>query len=390
MVHKLRFDVRDVPACARYGLSARKMWIFFKAMLFAWASWIIFVYLGYLAAGESLAARWSSGRLLPLPAGVFWESWASVVLLIVGLLLAVVAILLAQLKTCKVTFEQIRGDDFFSGKDAARFCRSHYKPVLATPLILLVGLAIAFGGALLFGLIISIPSVGPIVGGLSVVFGWGKSLLVVLGGVAFLLSFIMVPAIVATTKGDIFESLFELFSTITSQSWRLFVYCLVAFVCRTLGLIVFALFSVGALAFMFGSVSLVAGEAFGASVSTGLQTLAPEAVGAFSSLVYPVGPGAGGQPWGGVSGALCALSAAAIFLVLLSYWLSSGCSGGTLIYLALRHKKDGEDLLQRADDEEYREFEEQFGSDEGEGPGEPAERQRRIAEDDETEQDEED
>jgi len=144
MMKKLHFDIRDIPACARLGLSARKIWIFFKALLLSWMVWDLLVYLGFLAADHGgLGSRIGSGRLLPLPSGIFWQSWQAVALLALAGLFILAILMVASLKVCRVTFEQIRGDDFYSGRDAAEFARGNYKPVFATPLAILAGLLIA-------------------------------------------------------------------------------------------------------------------------------------------------------------------------------------------------------------------------------------------------------
>ena len=364
MVHRMRFDVRDVPAAARYGLSARKLWIYLKALLFAWACLFIFVNLGYMAAGATLDHVWEDGRLLPLPGGVFWESVPATILLAVGIILGLVALLRASLKVARIAFEQIRGDDFYSGKDAEAFAKEHFRPVILTPLVLLVGLVLAVIGGVVLGLIATIPGgVGPVVAGLAAVPAWGLALLVVLGAVALLASFWLVPAIVASTKGDTFESLFELFSTITSQPWRLVLYGAVSALVRALGLLAFAAFAAVALKFVSLAMSIATGsDIFYDSVASGLRQLAPGLVGAGSSIFSPVGAVASGPVWSGVGGVFCAVSGVLIFLTVGSYWLASCTSGWTVTYLALRHRKDGEDLLQRADDEEYREFEKEYGS----------------------------
>ena len=364
MVHKMRFDIRDIPAAARYGLSARKLWIYVKALLFGWACVFVFGNLGYLAAGATLDHVWQEARLLPLPAGVFWESLPAMLILAVGLVLAVVSLLRAGLKVARITFEQIRGDDFYSGRDAEAFAKEHFKPVIITPLVLLAGIILAVVGGLVLGLLADIPGgVGPVIAGIVAVPAWALALLVVLAALAFIVSFWLVPAIVASTKGDSFESLFELFSTITSQPWRLVLYNLVSGLVRMLGLLVFAAFAAAALKFVSLTMSpFTGGDILYDSVASGLRQLAPGLVGAGSTIFSPVGAVASGPAWSGLGGVLCAISGVLIFLTVGSYWLASCTSGWTLTYLALRHRKDGEDLLQRADDEEYREFEREYGT----------------------------
>ena len=363
MIRKLYFDVRDMPLAARSGLSARKLWIYWKALVTSWLVWSFSIYLGYFAAGADLAARWEHSRLLPLPGGIFLESWASILLMVAGLLIVLYIMLRASLMVARITFEQLRGDDFYSGRDAGRFCRKNCGPLTMTPFALLSGVLIATLCGLLFGLAGRIPAAGPVVIGLLSVPAWGLALLVVLLAVGFILSFMLVPPIVASTRGDTFESLFELFSSFTSQPWRIFLYWITGLFFRFIGLLVLIFFTTAAISFLSFCVSTGMGiPGLGATLSSGLQMVAPEAVPFFANVFNPLSSTAPGESWTGLAGLLAGLSGISILLVIKSYWLSSGSSLWTLIYLAVRYRKDGEDLLKRADEEEQREFEKLYGS----------------------------
>lgn len=364
MSRKMYFDVRDVPSCARLGLSGRKMWIWFKALVLSWAAWSAFTYLGWLAADPAgLGAVWGSSRLLPLPAGIFWTSWQSVALLAGGILVMTAVMLSAALRASRITFEQIRGDDFFSGREAAEFARRHGRPLYATPAALVAGLALAVLCGLLLGLAGRIPAVGPVLLGILAVPAWSAALLVVLGSIALLAAFPLVPAIVACTKGDTFETMFELFSSVTSQPWRLALYALASFITRVLALAVFLAAGSLALGILVHTTALAGAPSPYALLQGGLRYVAPSLVGAYAGLIDILGvsgqPGATVQP---LAGALLAASGAAIVLVAASYWFSSCSSAWTVIYLAVRRRKDGEDLLRRADQEDLAEFEKQYGS----------------------------
>jgi hypothetical protein len=362
MERKLHFDIRDIPACARYGLSARKLWISFKALVLSVLAWDVFVYLGFLVADPAgLTAKWDSARLLPLPSGIYWESWQAVALLCIGILLALASLMSAALRNSRITFEQIRGDDFYSGRDSSRFARAQWKPLAATPAAILIGLGMAVLTGLLLGLIGRIPSAGPFAVALVSVPAWAASLLVVLGMVALLAGLWLVPPIVACTRGDTFETIFELFSCVTSQPWRVFLYWIASLAARALGTLLFLAFSSAALLFFSKAVALGLGGSPASTMASGLQILAPEAAGSYGHIADFFGLAASGPVWAGVSGAVAALSGLAVFLIACAYWMSSGHAGWTLIYLAVRHRRDGEDLLQRADDEDFREFERQYG-----------------------------
>lgn len=361
MTEKLRFNVKDIPRCAKYGFSARKIWIYFKTLVLSWAIWDIFIYLGFFAAGYDIAARWEQSRLLPLPGALFWNDVIPVVFLIIAVILILYVLMRGALKVSRMTFQQIRGDNFFSGADAAKFAGGNSAPLIAIPvlLVLVILLAIAAGAAA--GLLSRIPVAGPILTALLSIPLWGVMLLAILTLLALVLSFHLLPAIISTTGGDTFESVFELFSTMTSQSWRVFLYWLLSLFIILLGGITFLLFTSLAVDLLSFSVTLGAGDGgFGAAIASGPRLLAPEILPFFSGLIT-FGQQDSVQAWTGISGVIAGLSGTSIFLIVVSYLFSCCSSSWTLIYLALRYRKDGVDLVDRADLEEQREFDRLYG-----------------------------
>lgn len=363
MKRDLRFDIRDIPSAARLGLSGRKIWAFFKASALSWAVWAASVYLGFLAADPAgLGARLESGRLLPLPSGVFWMSWPAVGILTVGLLTIAGIQMKTFLEVSRMTFEQLRGDDFYSGREARKFARAHWKPLAAVPAALLAALALAVICGAVLGLATRIPSAGPVIFGLLAVPAWGLSLLCVLAASALAMSFVLVPAIVASTKGDTYETIFELFSTITSQPWRVALYFLIALLTRAAAMGVFLAFCSAAAGFLGWTSDIGLGRNPAGALAGGLQIVAPELAGRFAISFDLLGLSGGTDPFPGPTGAVTALAGTAIVLIAVSYWLSSCSSAWTLIYVCIRKRKDGEDLLARADEEDFREFQRLYGS----------------------------
>ncbi len=348
---------RDAASCTRLGLGARKIWAGFRGLLLAWLTWDVFVYLGFLAAGADMAAQWSASRLLPLPSGLFWSGAVPVALLVVGVLLVIYVLMRTSLAISWMTFRQLGGDNFYSGPGAAAFVRAHSAPLLAVPLLLVMALLVAFGVALVAGLISRIPAVGPVLVALGAVPMWGMMLLATLTIVALLVGIRLVPVVVACTGGDTFEAVFELFSTLTSRTWLMFRYLVVACLTVLLGGLVFLLFSSAAMALLAWAVGLGAGDAgLGAAMAAGPRLLAPEVLPYFSRVISVPGVPEGAA-WGGAAGVIAGLSGTAVLLVLLSFLLSSSTSAWTVTYLGLRRSRDGVDLLERAAREEERRLE---------------------------------
>jgi hypothetical protein len=357
----LRFDCRDVASCARLGLSARKMWSGFKSLLLSWLVWDFFVYLGFLAAGEDMGARWNLSVLLPLPGGLFWHSAIAIALLAIGCILILTVLMRGSMKICRLAFEQIRGDAFYSESEASAFARGHSSPLILVPLMLAFLLVILLAKGAVLGLISRIPAAGPVLTALLALPLWSAMLLAVLTAAALILSIMLLPAIIASTKGDTFESVFELFSTMTSQSWRVFLYWLLSLLFTALGSAVFILFSAGAVGLLSMTTSWAAGGGgFAEALTAGPRMLAPELLPFFSSVVT-LGSASATPAWSGAAGVLAGASGSVILLVLLSYVFSSLSSAWTVIYVGLRRRRDGTDLLVEADLEDMREYERRYG-----------------------------
>lgn len=361
MAGELTFNVRDIPMCTRYGFSARKMWVFFKTLIISLIIWDIFVYLGFFAAGCDLAARWGQSRLLPLPGALFCTEPVPVILLGIGVALVIFVLMRGSLMVSKMTFQQIRGDDFFSASDAAAFARGHTAPLISIPILLAITLFLVYGTGALTGLVSRIPAIGPVIASLFSIPLWGVMLLGALTAIALVLSIGLLPAVVACTRGDSFESIFELFSILTSQSWRLFLYWLVSILVIVIGGALFLFFSSIAIGVLSVSVSAGAGNGgLAAALASGPQLLAPEALPFFSGLIT-FGQQGNIQALSGIAGTMAGISGIAIFLIIVSYFLSSYSSAWTIIYIVLRYRKDGEDLIDRADREERREYDRLYG-----------------------------
>lgn len=366
MAEELRFNVKDIPLCAKYGFSARKIWICFKTLVLSWAIWDIFIYLGFFAAGYDMAARWEQSRLFPLPGALFWTDVIPVVFLIIAVILILYVLMRGALKVSRITFQQIRGDNFFSGADAAKYARGNSTPLVAIPVLLVLVILLALVAGAAAGVLSRVPVAGPILTALLSIPLWGIMLLAVLTALALVLSFQLLPSIIATTGGDTFESIFELFSTMTSQSWRVFLYWLLSLIIILLGGITFLLFTSLAVDLLSFSVALGAGSGgFGQALASGPRLLAPEILPFFSGLIT-FGQQDSAQAWTGISGVIAGFSGTAILLIVVSYLFSCCSSSWTLIYLALRYRKDGVDLVDSADLEEQREFDRLYGDIDGE------------------------
>jgi hypothetical protein len=420
MLRKLYFDFRDVLRAPRLGFSAKKIWVQFTGLVIGLGGYAVLAYVSLLVAGASFAEIWFNYGALPIPlvfgpvgevanyfVGVPWYTW---LIWGVGVLWALILALLAGTATAKLTYEQLRGNDFFSKREAWRFARKNAAAVILSP----VGLAILAAGLVFGGLVIGwFASWGAVSAWITAALFpviIGVTVFTLYLAVIILVGVVIAPAVVATTKNDTFETIFELFSTVAAQPWRLFIYEFLLCLVTMLAFGVFLVFILFALKLM----KMVFGVWWGTDFT---QYVLPQAQHyTHSFLRVPVDVAqvyanrlifccqhAGFMPWlvvGNIPGIYwllapqsysfipmqpaAGLHVASIILavgligligILASYLLATCQAGQTLIYVTLRKKKDDENILERRDyDEEFPEFEVPEDLDEGEKPAESVEK----------------
>jgi hypothetical protein len=392
MLKKLHFDFRDVLRAPRLGFSAKKVWVQFQGLVVGLFGYAVLAYVALLIEGFTLGEIWTAFGALPLPicCGLHWYGW---VIFALGGLWALVICLMAGTATSKLTYEQLRGNDFYSKKEAWRFARKHAPAVILSPVGMAIVVAILIGGGLLIGLIAGTGAVGawltsafyPVIMAITIFTVY--LVLIVLVGL------IISPAVVATTKNDTFETIFELFSTVSAQPWRLVLYNILLGIAMAIAGLILIIFIVLALKLMQTVFGLAWGSDFtgyvfpqaGAYTFAFLKTPASilqantmncvaqislESGLPMSEIIYTV-PGLNWIAWLGLPPLAVQPSAglqvaAIIYTVwtvvllglIVSYYFSTFYVGQTLIYIALRKKKDDENLLERKDyEEEFPEFE---------------------------------
>jgi len=364
----LRFDFRDIFKSARLGLAGKKIWVQFCGILFGYLVYLIFNYIAFLSKGMSIGEIWRLFGLFPLPfLGFPWFGW---VIFGVGAAIAIAIWLLTSCAVAKITYQELKGDDFYSVSDSLGFLKKNWKPVLLSPLTL-IGMIIFFlaVGALIGLLARVIPYVGEL--GLSLIFGIpivGAAVFTVFMIVVFLFSLILAPAIVATTGEDTFETVIQLFSTIWNQPWRLVVYQIVFKFTQVLAVSVMAWFTVKGLKL----IHLVLGWSMGDK----LDKLLASAAGLMPKFHFPIlgefkfcphfsslwtnlgNPGP--MVWTmDVAGIIIGITLILIGFFIFAYGGAIFSAAETLIYLILRLKKDEENLLERKEEEEEEMFKEE-------------------------------
>ncbi len=355
---KFYFDIRDVFRAPRLAFSGKKLLIQFMGLLIGYLGFLVFSYLAFLSAGSSFGETWEYHGLFPMSDFPFtqWYSW---VIFGLGCVFVLLCWLLASATVGKITYEQLKGDDFYSSKEALRFLKKNFSPVILTPLSLLAFIVFLIICGIIIGLLGKIPYVGEIgVGVIFLVPLFAAALFLAYVIFIFFFSLLLVPAIVATTKEDTFESIVQTFSVIWNQAWRYFVYTGLLGVMAKVGIFVFGYFSFRATQLIYFSCGVLMKDKFYDVFEEALSyiTIPSHLLDYFSNIfagvnfgfhLPEIGPGIYLNWSGNISAFLIAISLIFIIFTVISYGLAILSVGQTLTYVILRKKKDDENLLER-------------------------------------------
>ena len=353
-MYKLHFDIRDIFRVVRLGWSGKKIWVGLCGTLIAYAGYTILAIADHLLAGAALREIWDTYGLFPGTAP-FPATLAGTAIDVVAMLYVWIVVLLTVCTICKITYQQLQGDDFYSSGDAWRFIIQNWGGVVWGPVATLA-LFIFFvvAGIVIGWLAGMIPWAGELAFGILFIPIFFAALVAVFISIAFVVSITMAPAVVGTVGEDALEVAIQSFSLAWSQPWRLVLY--LVFMASAMGLVSWAcgLFMKEKLA----NLVYVAGQ-YVPYDFTRREWLSMD----MTAFLPAAGNPAGSELLaGGILGVMLILLTA----ILSSYALSAYASGISLIYVILRKRKDDENLLEWEDDESEQD-EEQPGDAEATG-----------------------
>ncbi len=367
-MQQMYFNFKDIFRSTRLALSLQRIWIQFVGLFFGFLGYLIITYVSFLTAGVGISTAWEKYGLLPclIPES---PNWYSLVIFVVGALWLIAVYLITATAVSRASYMLAKGNNFYTWKESFSFAIKKAGSILLSPVALLIIIGLFILGGAIIGWLGKIPYVG--VFGLSIftIFWFVAALVVVFLVLVFGVVLIFAPAVIATTDDDAFEAVFQSFSTLWSQPWRLILYEAMSVVMAMVGFFVLALLSKKAFIVMDRIFASTMGADFVNISSHGMYLLSvwvahsinwvnsicPDMSGLiyfsreFDPLLLP-----------GYQIVASYIFAIMILLVggfIISYGLASFNVGNTLAYLVLRKKKDDENLLERKDREEEEEEE---------------------------------
>ncbi len=374
---KMHFNYKDIPRAARFGFSAKKIWVQFLGFLVGTILYDIFAYIGMLLSGMTLSEVWNEYHFLPLPfnGGL---TFGGLVLVLIGALLFGLSILLAGVAVSKITYEQLKGDEFYEVNKAIKFALTEGKSAVTALITLVIVAIFVLIGGVIIGLLGKIPWFGELILLLMSVPIFFAGLFLVYLFFSFIVASYLVAAIVAVANTDTFDSLFEIFSTLNEENWRFVSYETLLYGTKVVAFSVFA-WTVGKALYVIHLVlshPWLMGKKFADITQTALSYF-PIITPLYSidpilrilgvdAILYPVYPVPNLPLPQQILGFIFGIFFYFIVFITLSYWMTIHWSGNTLIFTIIAKKKDDIDYLKSDKGEKKSPIEETFGGSEEE------------------------
>ncbi len=369
---KLHFDVRDIFRAPRLALSGKKILVFVQALLVGYADYLILTYISFALAGYTFSETWSQYGLYPCLYGNP-APWYACAVYWLGVISLVLAVNFGCTAVSRITFKQLKGDEFYSSGDAWKFVKKHWHPVVFTSVSFAFILVFFFGLAAVFALLGSIPYVGEFLFVIPYLLYFFGAVFTIYTAVVFGVSFLYTPAIIAAYEEDTMGTVFNSYSITWSQPWRIILYHHVLIPIQILAGYIFIKFWVAGYQLIncFFGCDWFMGSKLANIVAYAANVVCPANLCNDVSACCAVA----GSSCAGLSGCLYAPNAdlsaisgtetaagviLAVFLFLLmlsaiSYVLSICSVGETLMFIIFKKKSDDDNILERKDEDELEE-----------------------------------
>lgn len=353
---ELHNDFRDIFRVGRYGFSGKKISLHFLGLVLAYLIYEILVFISLLIAGGTAAKDfWDKYGLMPVLPTVNGD-FETITIAAMGIGTLVLFLLFFSMSTMvsKITMQQLRGDHFFSMGESIGFAKKNWKVVFGTFIGLIVIFVLCTVAPIIVGLLGRIPVVGDIIVMLASIltpFAFMLGLLMAYLVVVFGVSLFLVPSVVAAANSDTFETVYQHFSIIWNQPWRLVVYEILLFGVKVICSVIWAFFCLAGFVIAMLPVRLL--------IPTGMKMIMGQADKWLGGLidklaelpyieavkVFHLAEPANLPIVLKIASVFIALSLLGIMGLIIAYLLSIASAGNTLIYTMLRRRVDGEDLL---------------------------------------------
>ncbi|MEO0293385.1 MAG: hypothetical protein ABIN61_04070 [candidate division WOR-3 bacterium] len=355
---ELQYKWEDIFKAGRLGVNPRKISVGVKGLFYGVLLYSVLSYIALVVSGWQIKEIWQTFRFIPAPFVKGNLNLIGIIIYIIACLGTLFFYLVTLTAISKITFEQLKGDEFYEAKEAWSFAWKNWKGAFGSPLFLAIAIFCFLLVGVVMALIVRLPHVGPIFISLFSFPLIGGAFLIVYLTIVTMVVLIAGPAIVGTTNSDTFDTVFEGFSLINDQTWRFLLWEVI--------LLLFTLICTFILAYLAKKALWLTNIVFtkwggknwpimwgNAKWLLYIPNFFPIIVGKFfPSIVFPnvefVTEGVAKSTL--VASFILGLTLYLIVFIVLGYGLSVLGSGQTVIYTILVKFKDKKDLLEEKEE----------------------------------------
>ncbi|HCK99227.1 MAG TPA: hypothetical protein DHW42_03870 [Candidatus Marinimicrobia bacterium] len=364
----LYFDVRDIFRTPRVALSGKKIWVHLIGLALGWSLYFVLSYLALIINGQSVSEIWNAHHLFPclwnvnLP--IVWYSWA---IFGIGILLWVFIFMLASLAVSRITYKQLKGDEFYSSGDSFKYIKKHGTAAILGPVSILLIIVFFLLMAIIAAWIAKWPVLDILFLGLPYLLYFVVAVFVVYTAAVFVVSLILAPAIIGTAEEDTMETVFQSYSTLWAQPWRLVIYEAVVGIMGLVATYIYGyimIISYRFFNFIFGQSWLMDGKLSriteqASSYIYGVNSPLTPFISKIYCIYTPASLGMVKPLYLTTTDIITTVMITiALFIIsvsVIAYLLTNFSVGQSLLYVILRKKKDNENLIERKDEDELEE-----------------------------------
>lgn len=356
----LHFNFKDIFKAPRIAFRFQRLWINGLGLFGGYAVYSFLAYLSLFVDGKSVSIVWAKYGLLPCSYNQL-ENWYSFAIFFIGVLIFFAIFMMTNTAVSRVVYAQLRGEVFYTWKQAFRFALRKWISVIGAMLtfVLMIGVIAVVIFAL--SIIGRIPVVGELGNFLLTIPHVLAALLILFIMIVACFAIFLVPAIIAASQEDSLGGVFQSFSIAFNQPFRLATYSILILLLEVSGIVLLAFFVKKAYLLFSSLFAVGMGEKFVNITEHGLSMIdnaLPQLYGWIQSIFGPFY----GQVYlcchhssqllpfsGSVAAHIFMIFLLAIGGGVLAYGETIRNAGFTILYVDLYKIHENENLLERED-----------------------------------------
>tara|TARA_B100001142_G_scaffold59505_2_gene58437 strand:- start:2118 stop:3239 length:1122 start_codon:yes stop_codon:yes gene_type:complete len=212
---EIRYNIKDLFKAPRSALNLTKILTLLKSNIVGYLLYFIANYFALFLIGKTFLESWRTQGFFPC-AYIYDLPWYASILFWISSLYWFLAVYGAMSAVSKITIQELKGDYFYSTRDAHEYIKKNWYPIMFTPLSILSILVFYVIATSFFGFLTRIPGIGSLFLAIPFAMYLFGAIFAAFTFYVLIISIIFTPAIVGAIKEDTMGSVFNVYMI----AWR--------------------------------------------------------------------------------------------------------------------------------------------------------------------------